>query len=307
MKQSDTTFLTTVFPASEEFLSSFFVSLQNQTCKDFDVLVINDGISNFQTIKERYFDLNIIEVISLSSPAKNREVGIKKAIELGYKYIIFGDSDDYFSFNRIGETIKSLEKNDFVFNDLTLFSTKYKNKSFLSKSIKNIRLIQENILNSNVFGFSNIGIRSDIINPNINFDSNLIAVDWFFTSTLLIQKNYRIIFLDNVQTFYRQHSTNTVGMSLILTNQKLNLGLNVKLNHYSALIIFCQINNLYDKVQTFENKLMQIQQLKYKLQDTLFLKRYIEVVNYHLKDIFSGWWSEILTLEDFYKYENKIK
>ena len=37
-----------------------------------------------------------------------------------YKHIIFTDLDDYFSKNRISDSIKMLEKNDIIFNEMIL-------------------------------------------------------------------------------------------------------------------------------------------------------------------------------------------
>nr|WP_262914707.1 hypothetical protein [Gelidibacter sp. F63206] len=286
-------------------MDDFFISLQNQTNADFDVLVINDGIKNFETYKAKYASLNIIEVKAAESPAKNREIGINTVLELGYKCIVFGDSDDYFSENRIKRSIKSLEENDLVFNELTVFGESFRIENFLAKEIKNLDRIQETIFDGNVFGLSNIAVRSEMILRKLDFDKNLIAVDWFFITTLLIQNNYKIKFLGDVQTYYRQYNNNTIGMSLLLTDQKLELGIKVKEIHYSALIRYCNTYALESYTTLFENKLKQIQNLKVELKNDAFKRRYIKFINSNFKAVFTGWWSEIINLETYFKYENK--
>ncbi len=305
VKKSSHVLLTTVFPASESYLDDFFISLQKQTNADFDVLVINDGIENFEIYKAKYTSLNIIEIKAAESPAKNREIGINTVLELGYKYIVFGDSDDYFSENRIERSIESLEENHLVFNELTVFGESFRSENFLEKKIKNLDKISETIFDGNVFGLSNIAVRSEIILSRLDFDENLIAVDWFFITTLIIHNNYKIKFLGDVQTHYRQYNNNTIGMSLLLTDQKLELGIRVKEIHYSALIRYCKNHALEKYTSLFENKLKQIQNLKIELKNDAFKRRYMKLINSNIESIFTGWWSEIINLETYFKYENK--
>lgn len=307
VRKSDHVLLTTIFPSSEGYFDDFFTSLQNQTIKDFDVLVINDGIKKFQSYKSKYSSLHIIEVKVLDSPAKNRETGINKALELGYKNIVFGDSDDYFSDNRLEKSIDSLQEFDLVFNELIIFSQNFRIDNFLISKIKTLDKIQDTIFDGNVFGMSNIAIRSAMISNRINFNKRLIAVDWFFITSLFIQNKLKIKFLRDIYTFYRQYDNNTIGMSMLLTNQKLNLGIKVKELHYTALISYCK-NDTSEKYRVlFETKFKEVLNLKQKLKKEEFKKNYIEVVNTHFQLLFTGWWSEIINLETYYKYENKDK
>lgn len=305
MKKSNTVFLTTIFPASEEYLDEFFISLQNQSNKNFDVLVVNDGIRNFSTYITKYSNLNIIEFISELSPAKNREVGINKVLELGYDYLIFGDSDDYFSENRIAKTLIALKESEIIINNLTILGKKERIDSFFSIYPKTTQNISNNFYDSNIFGLSNIAISSSVLKEPASFNEGLIAVDWFFISSLLIQERYSIKFIEDTQTYYRQYDNNTIGMSLLLNEEKLNLGIRVKITHYTALIKYCQTNNLHKYSFIFENSLGNINNLQKKLEDSIFKKQYIEIVNFNIEDIFTGWWSEIISLEKYYEYKNK--
>ncbi|MBA7520020.1 hypothetical protein ES705_12108 [subsurface metagenome] len=270
MKKSDAVFLTTIFPASKKYLDDFFTSLQRQTYRNFDILVINDRVDNFNSYITQYPDLSIIEIISELTPAKNRETGINKALELDYKFIVFGDSDDYFSENRMQKSLEVLKNNDIVINELTLFSHNNRNNNFLTTHLKDINSLQEKNFNSNIFGFSNIAVRSEIIESPIDFEDNLIAVDWFFITTLLLRKPRQVQFLKEVQTYYRQYDN----------------------NHFEKYSLI------------FSNKLKQVQKLREELSNPSFKKKYIDIVNSNITEIFSGWWSEIITLEEFYMYEN---
>ena len=99
MKKSNTVLLTTIFPLCFKYFDEFLNSLLAQTDKNFDLLVVNDGVENFEDQIEKYPEINIIEVVSESSIVENRKVGIKAVLKLNYEYLLFGDSDDYFDNN----------------------------------------------------------------------------------------------------------------------------------------------------------------------------------------------------------------
>ena len=47
-------------------------------------------------------------------------------------------------------------------------------------------------------------------------------------------------------------------------------------------------------------------ELKSFLQENTYLEKYINTVNVNLKMIYKGWWSEIISIDEFKKYENTI-
>lgn len=309
MKKSTTVFLTTIFPSTEEYLDDFFESLVNQTIKNFDILVVNDGVRNFEVYKKRYKDLNIIEYIVSDTPSKNREKGIQYALKLGFLHIIFGDSDDYFSKNRV-EKLMELHCQygfDIVVNELVVFDNVNYNDYFLTKNIKNIETFGDRIIHSNIFGFSNTSIKTSLISEKIlNFNDSLVAVDWFFITELFLTNNCRVKFSKETKTFYRQHNNNTVGFSLELTEEKLNQGIHVKETHYSALVSFCKKNKFIEFIDIFESKYNEILLLKYFLENKHQRDNYIQVVNARLSILFTGWWSQIVDLKTYKIYESKI-
>jgi glycosyltransferase involved in cell wall biosynthesis len=208
-------FLTTIFPMKEQFLIDFFNSLSRQTYDKFDVVVVNDGYDNFYDIKIKYQNLSIIELPYSDTTAKNREYGINYCIDNKYDVLIFGDSDDYFSDNRIEESLKYLETFDIVVNDLNLFD---KNGTYEEKYISN-RLNHESevkldyIQDKNIFGLSNTAIKTNILD-GVKFDQDLISVDWYLYKELL-RKGYNSIFTNKAITYYRQHKDNTIGLKAI--------------------------------------------------------------------------------------------
>lgn len=227
-------FLTTIFPTNNEFLINCFDSLEQQTFKNFDIVVVNDGYQKFDTIKKKYPNLTIIELPHRSTPSKNREYGINHVKMMGYSVVVFGDSDDYFEKNRIEKSIELLETHDIVVNDLSLFNTHgIYNRKYLSNRIRNNTIIDfDFILEKNIFGLSNTAIKLDLID-SINFDPSLVAVDWYLFSLLLLKARHAI-FTNETQTLYRQYSDNTIGIGEITPESISNI-LKVKKTHYSLM------------------------------------------------------------------------
>jgi len=207
-------FLTTVFPENEKFLKTFFDSLSAQTYKNFDVVIVNDNLKNLNFYKDLYSNLNILEINSSNTPAKNREVGINYCIDHNYEVLVFGDSDDYFRNNRIEKLLEFLEKADMVVNDLSLFDDNgIYEKNYLSNRLKNLDLIDLNFIkDKNIFGMTNTAIKLKDI-EKVSFNKEIIAIDWYFFKTIL-KKGLKAIFINETESFYRQHKNNVAGLSV---------------------------------------------------------------------------------------------
>lgn len=208
-------FFSTIFPMNEEYLFDFFNSLENQTHKDFNLIIINDGYKNFEKIKTVYAQtLNIIELQHSNTPAKNREYGINYCIENDYEILIFGDSDDYFAENRVTKSLELLKNYDIVVNDLSLFDENgiYEEK-YISHRVNNLSPIDlEFIKDKNIFGMTNTALKLKNI-KKVNFEDTIVAVDWYFFQNMLTQ-GLKALFTNETISYYRQYENNTVGLSV---------------------------------------------------------------------------------------------
>lgn len=255
-------FLTTIYPIDDIYVTDFFESLIGQTNSNFDVIIVNDGFSALGKLKNKYNNLNIIELPAADNIAKNRESLVKYAISSGYNYAIFGDIDDYFDSNRIEVSKSLLQSCDIVVNDLTSFSSKnVLVEKFISNRVENHTEIPLNfIMDKNIFGLSNTAIKlKGLLSEHISFPSKLIAVDWFFFSNLLLN-NKKAIFTNETLTYYRQHDGNTAGIGTINANTIVR-AIKVKLIHYSFMkennseyqILYEQTHKLTDWLSKKEN------------------------------------------------------
>lgn len=100
---------------TEKFLKKCLDSLVNQTYKDFEIIVVNDGstdkssniISKYQ---KKYKNIIVIDKENEGlSMARNR--GVQKS---SGKYIIFVDSDDYVSNKLLEEVDKKIDDSDIL-------------------------------------------------------------------------------------------------------------------------------------------------------------------------------------------------
>jgi len=205
-------FLTTIFPMKEQFLIDFFDSLSRQMYDKFDVIVVNDGYDNFYDVKMKYQNLSIIELPYSDIPAKNREYGINYCIDNKYDILIFGDSDDYFSNNRITESVKLLSDHEIVVNDLTTFDKiGIVQHKYISNRVKNNSIINYSFIkDKNIFGMTNTAINLNILDK-VKFDDSLVAVDWLMFKDLL-KLGHKAIFTNEIISYYRQYSGNTIGL-----------------------------------------------------------------------------------------------
>jgi hypothetical protein len=229
-------FLSVIFPNNLVYFNDFLDSLNRQTFKEFSLILFNDGCE-IEILKKylNHFNIkfNIINVNSIS-PVQIRNLMINYVIENDIDIAVFGDTDDYFEENRIQVSIDKLKKFDIVVNELVLFKDKtILEKKYLSKRFSNNSVITlEDILKKNIFGLSNTAINCSII-KEINFDEDLIAVDWFLFSVFLLN-NATAIFTNESYTYYRQHNENTVGLGND-NYETLASAIKVKKVHYKAM------------------------------------------------------------------------
>lgn len=283
-------FLTVIFPLNDEYLLDFFQSLDNQTFKDFDLIVVNDGYKNLDKIKKKFKNLSIKELTSSDSPALNRQYGINYIQKNGYDIIIFGDSDDYFSSNRVEILSKKLNSFDLVVNDISLFNKDgIYTKKYFSKRIKNEFTIKADFIkDKNIFGMSNTALKVELL-ENIIIHKDLLAVDWYIFTLALI-KAEKALFTNEAETFYRQHEDNIIGLGKF-NKEIFQKGISVKLKQYELL------SKVDEQFKSYLKEMLV-------LNDIIKNKDDIDL-NTLKKFEHPFWWEQIKLIED--TNENKVK
>src|SRR5690606_30977259 len=102
------------FYSNVNWLMEALNSVQEQSYKNIEVLVINDGSKeNVSLIKDKYdMDLRIINKEN-GGPASARNLGIEKS---SGKYIAFLDSDDIWLPDKLQRQIKFMEEKNSIWS-----------------------------------------------------------------------------------------------------------------------------------------------------------------------------------------------
>lgn len=286
-------FFTVVFPGVERYLDDFLSSLSRQSMKDFDLFIFNDGLALPDHYLKSHIDgLNYNIITVKGSPAKIREQGINSLIEHKYEKIIFGDSDDYFSQERVEKSVDLLSFYDVVVNELCLVTHDGEliESNYLSNRLKDNQLVDlPYILEKNVFGLSNSAINTRNL-EKVSLPDYTVAVDWFLFSCIL-RLGRKAVFTKSATTYYRQHGSNTIGIQKFSRDQLLR-GVQVKSRHYKAL---AEIDDQYLLLRnSFEKLEQQLDVCPESLE--LLYQTTLE------KDIKNPlWWEQILLPEILWK------
>jgi hypothetical protein len=301
-KKSKNLLACVIYKGVEPYLSDLLQAISLQTSKNFDLLILNDGVFNFPELSDH--ELNIIEIKSESfqTASLNRKRCIDYAKKNNYITITFCDADDLPSPNYVEEILHALKTNDFAFCDLHPFEfdVSEKSSSFLSNYISSNEILLNDIIDRNLIGLGHSGMKVESV-LNIQLLDELIAVDWYLFSIMML-KGLIGEFIDRPLVNYRQSSLNTVGVIKKVSKESVLRGVNVKEIHYKAMLYHCLHNNYFEK-KVYSQKYEEIKELKIYLKNSKNLSNYTKVLNNNLSSIFCGWWSEILSLNKFKKYD----
>ena len=111
----------------------------------------------------------------------------------------------------------------------------------------------------------------------INFPDELVAVDWYFFS-LLLMNGATAHFTQDCITYYRQHDSNTIGVGSINSNLISQI-INTKELHYK---------NLQHHGPQYTKLLLEIQTLKAQISNKKYLEKLITLNSNLTKPLF--WW-----------------
>ncbi|MEZ4838947.1 hypothetical protein [Flavobacterium sp.] len=277
---NNTAFCSVIFPGNLIYLDDFLCSLENQTDTSFDLLLFNDGVKELENyLINRKLSFKIINAIG-GTIGEVRTFLFSYLKQSEYKLFIFGDTDDYFSANRVEDCKKKLDEVDILANDLILVNNE-KNEISGPYWVNRPELKNTISLNSikkyNFLGLGNTAIRKEIIPENIHFEPQLIAIDWYFYS-IVLKNNWKVRFSFDSFTYYRQHNTNIIGRKKLSFEEYVK-GFNIKLNHYISLA---------KESHDFADLALQYKEFKDKISEDSY-KEKTERIN--IQNPF--WWEEI--------------
>lgn len=200
----------------EKYLKKCLDSIFNQSFKDFNLIIVNDGSTdNSEKIINEYLEkyINIIYIKQENlGVSEARNVGLRKANK---KYTMFIDSDDYIE----KDTLESLyNKAENTNADMVIYghenfyddSSKIKSNDFKwdeNKIYSNIE-VMEMMLEYKILGYSHckMYLSENIINKKMYFEKGRIIED-LFPVFKQVSLSKRIVFINKKMYKYRQRQS----------------------------------------------------------------------------------------------------
>lgn len=284
---NDTVIISVAYPSLGGFLKDYLDSLEKQSRSDFDLLIANDGMDGLDPmLAARKLSWQTIGVEG--SVSSNRRTMICRAIEQGYKKIIFADCDDALWENKVEVVSSLLDRELIVVNDLDIIDSdgSRKEASYFSKRFDDASIIAlSTLMTGNMMGLSNTAVRADALKVSPALSSgDSIAFDWYLWSTLLLDGS-TAFFTAETFTKYRVYGNNTAGFPQPITEENVVKGVKVKHQHYGLM---ARLNSTYSELAD------EFDWLHEKMEDKGCRMAYIEALK---KCEISNpiWWENIRT------------
>jgi alpha-1,3-rhamnosyltransferase len=190
----------------EKYLEQSILSVINQTYKNIELIVIDDGS------KDKSVEL--IKNLQKTSDFKfiaQENIGVcktlNKAVKLSVgKYISILASDDYWEITKIEKQVNILENSnsEFCFTQAIEFDEKEK-KEIFPKEV-NLDRINKTIFVKNIIPAGTIFFTRNLYNQLNGFDENLKMEDWDFVIRSSYLTNFS--FIKEPLLYYRSHDSN---------------------------------------------------------------------------------------------------
>lgn len=275
-----------IFPKNLQFFPAFLASLENQTNAAFTLVLINDGVVNLDYfLKDVALNVEVL-VVNSTSPFELRLLGLGKVFNMGAKYIIFADTDDLLSPERVEISISNLDNYPFVCNDISLMDStgNILANSFWAERVSNgYEFDIQYIKNKNIIGLGNSAIHHDALYKILKtLAGHSRGNDWLFFSAA--ERNLNAIFVSECRTLYRQHDNNIIGKKEVDRATLFNI-INEKIEHYNSLKkINFDAYNVDDQIELNQNILQRCK------ADPDFCDNQIKKINSLGINFF--WWEE---------------
>lgn len=202
-----------------ESLINSLTSLADQTYKNFEVIICDDGSTDNteQVVSQFSSNLNIIYFRNENwgGPAKPRNIGIN---ESRGNWICFLDSDDWWYPNKLNECAKYIEKYDFLYHRLDVFNSsleKITNKKIGFKFYG--KMLNHLLINGNCIPNSSVAIRKSLLLKTGFFseDKDKISMEDFDLWIRVAQNTDNFIFIDKSLGVYNwEDDTNISRISI---------------------------------------------------------------------------------------------
>lgn len=194
---------------SEKFIKKCLDSVLNQTIKEIEIIVINDGSKdNSQKIineyKNKYSNIIAIEQENMGV-ARTRNNAIKMA---NTEYVMFIDNDDYIDENYVEVHLKEIEE-----NNLDIVISGYRRPNLKGKIVRKIKLENTEWAKMMILApWAKIYRKDFLIKNNIEFLSNNIGEDVYFNlQAMLLTEKIKVLDYIGYNWFWNEKSVSNTS------------------------------------------------------------------------------------------------
>lgn len=196
----------------EDYIERCILSIMNQTLKDIEIIVVNDGSTDktLSILKKLENKDNRIKIIDKNNEGvlEARKTGLNKSIG---EYILFVDGDDWLEDNaleKLYNTAKTQNKDIVIYNAFWIYNDKKEQKYTFNKDI-NIDIIKNLFLNDIMPGIVFKFIKREyIVKNNIKFPNNIsFAEDLVMSTQLFICKPNVTAINDSLYNYYQREGS----------------------------------------------------------------------------------------------------
>ena len=270
----------------EQYIRETLDSLINQTYKNFEVVVVDDGSKdNSVSVVKEY--VNKYDNVFLFTHENGKNNGLVETVKLGIskstgEYIAFCESDDYWAPTHLEEKVKLINKYfnpEIVVNDVELFGKK--DLDYEKYLDNNLRTLTGEKINVNVTmqkynvvpTFSCTMIRKDIL-TKCDFDSVVVAwTDWWIYRQILSVAP--LYYIPQKLTFWRLHDSYNSSEKSVEYMRKYN-----EFIVYSNAIITKHNKNFNSILENNEN--CQLIKSSDLFDEKWYLEQYKDVRDMHI-------------------------
>lgn len=193
---------------AENWILECLKSVINQTYKNIEVLIVDDGSTdNTHNLIKTISDSRIVYYFKTNGGHSSaRNLGLKNC---NGDWIAFLDSDDIWDINKIETLLLLSEESDFIYHDAYKIDEKGKillNTLNINPKLYNYNFKTDVLLQNRISGGSCVIMKRKIFEQIGYFNLDIkIGEDWEYWARI-IWNNYRVKFINQQLTYIRIHS-----------------------------------------------------------------------------------------------------